>query len=193
MRQAVTPYEAYRKFLAIKLHFESDSYDYFKYHGKVSASNDSFERRKDKFFFYKLSKKEDVEKFLVSNLFRDTNIWVGSLLDEEREIKYKDFASRLQSITYNFENDLRKFSNFNEALDITNGDYPLIYTQYKRGKVYPETLLILNDFMKIFDYWDREIVDKFSWPTEKKMLLKLKPFIQYDKDRIKNIIKNVYK
>jgi hypothetical protein len=189
----VTPFETYKKFLAIRLHFESDSYDYFKYKGSVSATQDSFERRKDKFYFYKLSKKEDVEKYLVSNLFSNTRLWIGSLFDEEMAERFRNFQSRLQSITYNFKNDLAKFSSFEEALDIINGNYPLLFTQYKQGKVNPETLIILNDIMKIFEYWDKEITDTFSWPVEKKKLLKLRPFIQYDTNSMKKIISEAYK
>jgi hypothetical protein len=34
----MTPFEVYKKYLALKNHFTKDSYDYFKYGGKVSAS-----------------------------------------------------------------------------------------------------------------------------------------------------------
>ena len=40
-----TPLEAYQTYLAIKNHFSSPSYDYFKYQGKVKVNSQSFEKR----------------------------------------------------------------------------------------------------------------------------------------------------
>ena len=39
----MTDFEAYRQFLALKLHFTSEHYDYFKYNGKHNATVSSFE------------------------------------------------------------------------------------------------------------------------------------------------------
>ena len=72
MRNAMTGYEAYKEYLALKNHFTLDNYDYIKYNGRVSASESSFLKRKDKFFFTKLGKKfdgEELKYFLVSNQF----------------------------------------------------------------------------------------------------------------------------
>ena len=44
----VTPYEVYQKYLSLKQHFNKTEYDYFKFHGKVRASESSFDKRKDK-------------------------------------------------------------------------------------------------------------------------------------------------
>ena len=48
--------DAYRTYLAIRNHFKTD-YDFFKYNGKMKVSNDSFLKRRDKFFFAKLERK----------------------------------------------------------------------------------------------------------------------------------------
>ena len=37
------PFEVYQKYLALRTHFKSDSYDYFRYHGKLKANRDKFE------------------------------------------------------------------------------------------------------------------------------------------------------
>ena len=46
----MTEFEAYCQFLALKLHFTTDHYDYFKYNGKHNATPASFEKRTDKRF-----------------------------------------------------------------------------------------------------------------------------------------------
>ena len=53
----MTGYEAFGIYQALKLHFTTDSYDFFKYNGKTNVSVNAFENRKDKYHFYKLSRK----------------------------------------------------------------------------------------------------------------------------------------
>ena len=85
----ITGYEAFGIFQALKLHFTSDSYDFFKYHGKSKISVEAFELRKDKYHFYKLSRRlpnrEELILFIVANLLHNDNLWVGDLLTEESE------------------------------------------------------------------------------------------------------------
>ena len=50
------PYESYKLYNALKLHFETDSYDAIKYNFKTSIKPQSFFNRKDKYFFAKLAK-----------------------------------------------------------------------------------------------------------------------------------------
>ena len=69
----VTPFEVYQKYLSLKQHFNRNEYDYFKFKGKVRASESSFEKRKDKHHFIRLSKiykEEELTKFLVSNFVK---------------------------------------------------------------------------------------------------------------------------
>ncbi len=65
----ISGYEAFGLYQALKLHFTTDSYDYFKYAGKTNISVTTFENRKDKYHFYKLSRKysnkEDLINFIV--------------------------------------------------------------------------------------------------------------------------------
>jgi len=43
----MTAFESYRVYSALKLHFTTDSYDYFKYNGKTKVTPENFEKRKD--------------------------------------------------------------------------------------------------------------------------------------------------
>jgi hypothetical protein len=76
-------FDVYKTYLAIKLHFQSDSYDYYKYGGKVNAKLETFTRRKDRYFFYKLGTKygqDDILDFFVANFIADSKRWIGNLL-----------------------------------------------------------------------------------------------------------------
>ena len=61
-------YEAYTLYLAIKLHFTSDSYDFYKHNAKVNSSFNTFLKRNDRFFFHKLTTKYNKEEML-ENLY----------------------------------------------------------------------------------------------------------------------------
>ena len=77
----MTGYEAFESYQALKLHFTSDAYNYFTYNGKTNVSVTAFENRKDKYHFYKLSRKftnrEELISFIVANFVEDEASWVG--------------------------------------------------------------------------------------------------------------------
>ena len=67
----MTGIEVYKMYLSLKLHFTTDSFDYMKYGNAEKASQHSFDSRRDKFFFVKLSrtfKEEVLREFFVANM-----------------------------------------------------------------------------------------------------------------------------
>ena len=91
-------YDTYCLYLAINNHFHTESYDYFKYNGKVSAKLESFMKRKDKYHFAKLARKYngELKDFLVANLSKK-KYYVAELLDQECEKNYLEFKNRKQN------------------------------------------------------------------------------------------------
>lgn len=191
MMIAMEAFDAFKKYLALKLYFKNDSYDYFKYNGSVSAQRDKFETRNDKYFFHKLSKKPDLELFLAVNLMDNPDLWVGKLFDEDCEARFKQTKKRIESLTYTFKEDMSHFDSLDEAFVVRDGDYPKILNMYRRGEVSPETLCILNGTLKIFDYWDSQISDTILWPRTKSQLVKYGKFIHYDKKKFNELLKQI--
>ena len=65
-------------YLSLKLHFTSDTFDYFKYGIAARASKQSFDVRKDKYFFVKLSRtfeKEELLDFFVASMITNDKIY----------------------------------------------------------------------------------------------------------------------
>ena len=58
----MTPIEVYKTYLAFKNHFTKPNYDYFQYCGKSRASTESFNKRKDKYFFERMSRQKSDEE-----------------------------------------------------------------------------------------------------------------------------------
>ena len=94
-------FAAFAMWNALKLHFTSDSYDYFKYHGKTNVSTATFLKRKDKYTFYKLSRKynlEEMRDFYVAN-FLEGDRWVGDMAKDGDEL-YRKWLKSTNEVTY---------------------------------------------------------------------------------------------
>ena len=83
----VTPFETYQHYLSLKNHFTNPKYDFFKYGARTRASMTSFNKRKDKYWFEKTSRKysdKEVVDFLVSNFTatdNPQNLWIGEIIN----------------------------------------------------------------------------------------------------------------
>lgn len=178
----MSPFEAYKLYLAVKQHFTTTSYDFFKYNGKVSATQASFETRRDKYMFYKLSKRDDPLLYLVSILSEEPNIWIGEIFEPKYEQMYKDFLKTKESLTYIFNNDIDQLlENFDENFKVPGGQYPYLLQLYTRKKIHKETFIIIQDCVRFFSKWNKEIADPVLWPKIALNCKKLWPFMQYDK------------
>ncbi len=195
----ITGYEAFGIFQALKLHFTSDSYDFFKYNGKSKVSVDAFENRKDKYHFYKLSRRltsrDELIMFIVANFVQNENIWVGDLLTEESETIYRQRQKVIQSLSYIFENDCRKLfdgiDNPNEFLKVTNGEYPVLMTKTLQRDIEIETLCIINKILGFMPNWNNKIEDTIRWPLFYRKVIKFSEFLPKDVTKFKMILKKV--
>lgn len=195
----ISGYEAFGIYQALKLHFTTDSYNYFKYNGKSNVTVTAFENRKDKYHFYKLSRKytnkEDLINFIVANFIEDERSWVGSLLQEEADMNFRKRQKIIQSLSYTFENDCKLIFedyklNPNEVL-MTDGDYPLLLTKTLQKDVQIETLCILNQILEFFPMWTNKINDTIRWPEYRRKCIKYASFLPQDMIKYKLILKKV--
>ena len=186
-------FEAYKVYVALKNHFNSKTYDYFKYNGRTRASKTTFDRRSDKYFFHKLSKHNDCVNYLASN-FLEGDCWVGDLVNEQTAEKtYRQWRKRIESLSYIFRNDLEKLEDdFNSNFTVTDGQHPILLKMFLRREISPETILILNDLVGFFKAWNRQIEDKVIWPNEYIKLKKYRPFFTINLNHYRNIVLDFY-
>lgn len=187
----MTGYEAYRLYVALKNHFNSNTYDYFRYNGKTRANVKSFEARPDKYFFAKLAKHKDPQGYIVANIIEDSaNVWVGDLVNEQRaEDNYRKWLKRQESLTYIFSNDLDKLKeNYNDNLLVEKGDHPFLLKLFIKQQISIETVVVLNEFCNFFRYWNRKIEEDIIWPMINMKCKKYRPFITFNKDKFKQIV-----
>ena len=184
----MTDFEAYRQFLALKLHFTSEHYDYFKYNGKHNATMASFEKRTDKRFFKKLVRKNiNITEYYVANLVNGKE-WISQFEDSV----WKDWLSRSQSIEYNFINEAEKLltsaGNFDIIFNCDEGTHPKLLKAYLAKKISLETLVILDRLVRYRRVFDREIDESYIWPKVSMLIQKYEPFVRVNIVKCKRML-----
>lgn len=195
----MTGYETFGIYEALKLHFTKDSYDFFKYNGKTNISVSAFENRKDKYHFYKLSRKlpnrEDLIDFIVANLIKNETLWVGDLLNDDAVVTYRQRQRVLQSLSYIFENDCKKVfdgvEDPNDVIKVNDGSYPVLLTQMLQKNIEFETVCVLSKILGFLSMWQKKITDDIRWPTVHRKLTKSAAFLPQDVVKYKLILKRV--
>lgn len=183
----MTPYEVYTRYIALKNHFTQKNYDYFTYGGKVRAKQSTFEMRKDKYFFYKLSKHKDVENYLLANLLDGgKDFWVGAMRDSAPEDIYRAWKKRQESLTYTFKNDLTKLNDdFDKNFTVEQYGHPHLLRLYLRGEVCIETMCILDMLVNYSAQWNKSLEKDLIWSDKYTIIRKYKPFLSIKLDKMK--------
>jgi hypothetical protein len=184
-------FQAFKTYVAIKNHFSSKTYDFFKYEGRTRASKATFEKRNDKYFFHKLSKRRDVVDYLVANfLYNDSPTWIGDFINNEQsDRQYLKLVKVRESLTYTFSQDLDKLeADFDTNFQVIEGQHPLVLRLFLQQEINIETMIILDDLVGFMKKWNRRITDPVVWPKVYFKCKKYRPFFSYDKDKMRSIV-----
>jgi len=187
-------FEAYKVYIALKSHFTTKYYDYFKYNGRTRASRSTFEKRADKYYFHKLSKRKDIVDFLVSNFVYNGDDWVGNLVqNNESEKCYRTLLRTRESLSYIFSEDLDKLKeDFDSNFTVEDGQHPYLLKLYLRKDICIETLIILDDLVGCFKKWNKKIDENVLWPQLYLKCRKYKQFFEYDRSKLKQVVLNKF-
>jgi len=174
-------FDACQLYMALKLHFTT-KYDYFKYNGKTKLTVPQFNKRKDKYQFVRLARKYSHDEFLeycCANLIRGKQ-WIG---DFSRD-NWLEHKRVIQSLEYNYKNDLEKLLTNGEKFDILfecgQGSHPRLLKQYLGKKISLETMVILEKILQYKRHWDKAIKETYILQDISKRLDKYAPFVNID-------------
>ena len=188
----MTPYEAFKLYLALKSHFTLKTYDYFKYQGKVKATLASYNKRSDKWIFEKLAKHPDLHMYLVANFINNQHFWLGDF--QTADNIFVKHQRKVQAIKYYFTqqlNDIGFFDNSIESLiQVKKGELPFLLDMFMRNNINLETLTIFIDAVGCTNYWNKELKGNVIWDHYGLLIKKYKPFLKYDKKEYLTLIKN---
>lgn len=191
----MTPFEVYCCYLSLKNHFTRNTYDYFKYQGKTRASVQSFNKRKDKYFFEKTSRQksdQEILNYFVSNFVNcddPQKLWIGGII-QSGEQNYSDWKRRTQSLSYVFRNeteDLFYESDIKQVFSCKNG-HPTILKKFLRGSISIETLVIYDKVFSFSENFDKRLLDPV-WESVSMRIKKYSPFLNIETGQYKKIIR----
>jgi len=197
LRTKVTPFETYRTYLSMKSHFTNPKFDFFKYGGKSRATMTSFNKRKDKYWFEKTSRKysdQEIVDFLLSNFINANNpqnLWIGEIINSG-ERTYAEWMMRQQSLTYLFReqlNELLSENNLEEVFNCSMG-HPLLLKRYLGGEISLETLSILEKIFSFKKDFDKKLTDPV-WETVSLKLKKYLPFLNINVFQFKKVLRDI--
>ena len=182
----IQPFEAYVKYLAIRQHFESPSYDYFRYNGKIRANQESFERRRDKFHFAKLGKMNDLDRRIAISMV-NSRAWVTDVITNEADSEFLKHLSVIESFSYKLINDyLPAIEDI--GVSIKTGTPPKLLSLYFRKIIPIELLVVFDDMFQVCNIWDKTMYADPLWQKTKQTIVKYRPFFTYDKAKVHKII-----
>jgi hypothetical protein len=185
----MTPFEAYRTYLALKTHFSNPKYDFVRYGGKMKVTVESLEKRRDKYWFHKLSKHKDPVGLIVSNYIATDNIpWVGKLVgSKEAENNYIEWMAKTQKLSYTFGNEIKLLDeDFNKNFEVTENQYPPLLIMYNKKKISIETMVILDKLLNFTSVWEKKIQETTYFPVVKLKIVKYSSFLKFDKNIFKD-------
>jgi len=188
----IDPFESYRLYNALKLHFETD-YDALKYNFKTNASAKSFLNRKDKYFFAKIAKshEKDLKGYYVANFKNDVS-YVGEMVNEVGDKNYLSHRKTLESLTRVFQNDINKLieeqPEFDGLFKAEDGQHPLVIQLWMQEEISLETVVILNSLIGFIQKESKNISDTLIWPDIKRKIEKYSPFVNFDNTKMKLIL-----
>lgn len=194
----VTPFEVYQTYLSFKNHFTKEKYDYFKYSGKTNASITSFNKRRDRYFFEKMSRqKSDIEikEYFLSNFITEdpSKIWIKEII-QNGENRYTDWKKKSQSLSYIFSEEVTSVfetKNF-DAMFSTKKGHPVVFKKYLGGELSIETMVILDKILGFRNDFDSKLTDPV-WISVSLILKKYEPFLNIDVFHFKKILKEIIK
>ena len=182
----------------MKSHFTNRKYDFFKYGGKSRATMASFNKRKDKYWFEKTSRKysdQQILDFLLSNFVsanNPENLWIGEIINSG-ERTYAEWMKRQQSLTYLFKeqsNELLLNKKLNEVFDCSNNKHPIVLKKYLGGEISLETLMILEKVFSFVKNFDKKLTDPV-WETVSLKIKKYTPFLNINVFPYKKILREL--
>ena len=155
-------YETYKIYQALKLHFTTD-YDAVKYNFKTAVKVDTFEKRRDRYFFEKLSRnynREELIQYFAANLIHNTNMWIG----EFNENRLNEYISRKEKLTYLVTEDMKKMADKGYTFDdlcslFDNKTWNPLIEALRSDEIHIETVAVIDILVNFLNRVKSEISD----------------------------------
>lgn len=195
----MSAYSAYKTYCAVTAHFTCP-YDYIEQKGVTNQNYTHFEKRKDKHFFARVSKKYRTDEycaFFVSN-FAERTSWIGDLvMDEGSHEVYQGWKGKMQNLTHHVTSEMTSIKRFIEVRGLKKEDLfrydgkklPIILRLCMQNVISKETFLAMNRAMQFIDHFDKVCGEDIIYQTHIDILKDYDSFLSFH--NIKDIKKHL--
>jgi len=182
MSERLDDFAVFNLYMACKLHYSNGTYNAIKYNFRTRTKENTFWKRKDRYFFHKLNNtlnhnREEVIEFFNAN-FVAGNEWIGDMVGDEAV--WAAHQKKMQAFQYNFENDINTIYTeacddgevpFDSIFEIGDGQsHPPIIKLLLQDDIMIETVIVLNQLLGFVPRL--KITESLVWPDLKNKILK---------------------
>ena len=192
-------FDVYRTYLAMKMHFTKENFDFFQYDGKVNAKEETYQQRSDFYFFETVARKyedQEIKEYLLASFVLaddPTKVWIGDIKRAGKD-NWLVWQRQIQSRSYNFEQDLGRLVEHMEASELsfnqlfeTSGGHPPLLKLHLKGVISLDTLIIMDMVLKFIPQWDKNLKDPL-WQMISFKIKKYKPFMSIKTNKYKEML-----
>jgi hypothetical protein len=206
MVQRIHGFDVYRNYLAMKLHFTTEKFDYFESGGKTNAKETTYQDRNDFWFFETLAKKhtaQEIQELLLASfvLSEETQkVWIGDIKSSGVS-RYLVWKAQMDSLTYTFSQDCDTMADsleqgkctfatlFGATLSESETRLPYSLRLLYKKEVSFHTFLICDQALDFIPHWDKYLRDPL-WEQTSFKIKKYKPFLSIPVNKFAKIIYN---
>jgi|TARA_B100000073_G_scaffold186458_1_gene154381 hypothetical protein len=190
------PFDVYKTYLSYKNHFTKESYDFFKYKGKTRANESTFKKRKDRYFFERMSRKKSDQEILdyftasFSQAEDPRTVWIGQIIDNGDK-RYKEWSDKMKTLPSMFGTEASIFlanKDFDSLFSSKNGKHPEVLKTHLKNAISIETMVLLDMILGYAKNFDSMLIDPV-WETVSFKIRKYKPFLNIDIQGYKKILR----
>ena len=192
-------FKAYRYYLALKLHFTTDTFNVFQNKGHVRGSFEAFNARNDKHLFDKLARKFSTDKELIQWMvaqfvYGNPNFIYNTA---EGDAHYIEWVKVKESITKTFTDDLNVLQleaekngyTLSDLFNCTLNEIPVIIKLYLGKRINPQSLSILASMHKPIQELGNNTNIELLVGDELRIVYKLHGFLKYNKEKLQKLYK----
>lgn len=193
----------YMLYLMMKNHF-AGKYDVIKYHWTMRVSDQAYNKRRDKYFFEKLSEKhmlKELTLIFMSNLVANQDAWIGDISDADAMVFYREYIGRLKRMKTQYEDDIKNIYYFSQKVDETlqgifnynnKVDSSYIFKLLQSNVISFETFILLDSFLDIINKHDNS-TNNLVWSNYSTKLNAYKKILDVDANEAKRVFMEVIK
>lgn len=197
----INSFQSYKLYLILVNAFKK-GYDPVKYSWKIRVQQNSFEKRKDKYFFEKIQKGFDIfeqQKIFMVNLLANQDQWIGDMLNQDSIMFYRKYMSRFNDLSILFKEDLQnlilfcksKGRMFKSLFLIEDNKEPMIFKLLQNDSIQYETFILLDSYFNIIEMLDDS--KNFIWDQYSVRIKAYKNLFVIDKLEVIKILKESLK